>query len=52
MMDLARRVPTCLLQQGSEVFLEEVFLEVFPEVFLEVFLEVAQDLLDLETFLH
>ena len=48
MMDLARRVPTCLLQQGSEVFLEEVFLEVFPEVILEV----AQDLLDLETFLH
>ena len=36
MMDLARRVPTCLLQQGSEVFLE-VFLE---EVFLEgLFLE-------------
>ena len=44
MMDLARRVPTCLLQQGLEVFLEEVFPEVFPEV--------AQDLLDLETFLH
>ena len=50
MMDLARKVTTCLLQRVLEVL--EVFLEVSLEVFLEVFLEVPQDLLDLGTYLR